>query len=87
MRRLKSWQDRNQTTCCVRLKRTSSGRGKWRVFGVDQLFTDDIQTMVAEGRFVSPEDLIRMVEFFVEQPEIGGKLTRDEKILVCIACA
>ena len=47
--------------------------------GVDQLFTDDIQTMVAEGRFVSPEDLIRMVEFFVEQPEIGGKLTRDEK--------
>ncbi len=47
--------------------------------GVDQLFTDDIQTMVAEGRFVSPDDLIRMIEVFVEQPEIGGKLTRDDK--------
>lgn len=47
--------------------------------GVDQLFTDDIQNMVAEGRIVSPDDLIRMIEFFVEQPEIGGKLTRDEK--------
>jgi len=47
--------------------------------GVDQLFTDDIQSMVAEGRFVSPDDLIHMIEFFVEQPEIGGKLTRDEK--------
>lgn len=47
--------------------------------GVDQLFTDDIQTMVAEGRFVSPDDLIHMIEVFVEQPEIGGKLTRDDK--------
>ncbi len=47
--------------------------------GVDQFFTDDIQTMVAEGRFVSPDDLLQMVEFFVEQPEIAGKLTRDDK--------
>lgn len=47
--------------------------------GVDQLFTDDIQTMMAEGRFVSPDDLIHMIEYFVEQPEIGGKLTRDDK--------
>lgn len=47
--------------------------------GVDQIFTDDIQTMIAEGRFVSPDDLIRMIEVFVEQPDIGGKLTRDEK--------
>jgi hypothetical protein len=47
--------------------------------GVDQIFTDDIQSLVAEGRFVSPEDLIRLIEYFVEQPEIGGKLLRDEK--------
>jgi len=47
--------------------------------GVDQFFTGDIQTMVAEGRFVSPDDLLQMVEFFVEQPEIAGKLTRDDK--------
>ncbi len=47
--------------------------------GVDQIFTDDIQTMVAEGRFVSPEDLLHMIQFFVELPDIGGKLTQDEK--------
>lgn len=47
--------------------------------GIDQLFTNDIETLVDEGRFVSPDDLIRMVEFFIEQPEIDGKLTRDDK--------
>jgi SNF2 family DNA or RNA helicase len=47
--------------------------------GIDQIFTDDIQSLVAEGRFVSPDDLIRMIETFVELPEIGGKLLRDEK--------
>lgn len=47
--------------------------------GIDQIFTDDIQSLVAEGRFVSPDDLIRMIANFVEQPEIGGKLLQDEK--------
>jgi len=47
--------------------------------GVDQIFTDDIQALVAEGRFVSPDDLRRMIETFVELPEIGGKLLHDEK--------
>lgn len=47
--------------------------------GVDQIFTDDINKLVAEGRFVSPEDLFRLIKFFVEQPEIGGKLYQDEK--------
>lgn len=47
--------------------------------GGDQIFTDDIQSLVAEGRFVSPDDLRRMIEIFVELPEIGGKLLHDEK--------
>jgi superfamily II DNA or RNA helicase len=47
--------------------------------GVDQVFTDDIQTLMTEGRFVSPDDLLHMIQYFVELPEIGGKLTQDEK--------
>jgi superfamily II DNA or RNA helicase len=47
--------------------------------GVDQIFTDDIRSLVAEGRFVSPDDLVHLIENFVEQPEIGGKLLHDEK--------
>jgi ATP-dependent helicase HepA len=47
--------------------------------GIDQIFTDDIQSMVTEGRFVSPDDLIRMIQNYIEQSEIGGKLSRDDK--------
>lgn len=47
--------------------------------GVDQVFTDDIQMLMTEGRFVSPDDLLHMTQYFVELPEIGGKLTQDEK--------
>ena len=35
--------------------------------------------MEDEGRFVSPEDLRFMIEHFVEQPVIGGKLIHEEK--------
>jgi superfamily II DNA or RNA helicase len=47
--------------------------------GVDQDFTDDIQMLMTEGRFVSPDDLLHMTQYFVELTEIGGKLTQDEK--------
>ncbi|MBI9050767.1 MAG: DEAD/DEAH box helicase [Anaerolineaceae bacterium] len=49
------------------------------LLGINQSFTADVDTLIDQGRFVSASDLIRMVEFYVALPEIGGKLTRDEK--------
>jgi superfamily II DNA or RNA helicase len=47
--------------------------------GINESFTSDIQKLVEEGKFVSADDLIRMVDFFVKTPEMGGKLTKDDK--------
>ncbi len=57
-----------------RLEEESGG-----LLGVDQIFTEDISKMTGEGRFVAPDELRLMVELYVEQPAMGGKLTRDEK--------
>lgn len=47
------------------------------LFGVDPgaLEVGDIES---QGRFVAPDDIFQMVEAFVAQPGLGGKLTRDE---------
>ena len=47
--------------------------------GINDSFTSDVQKLVEEGKFVSAADLIKLVDFFVSTPAIGGKLTKDEK--------
>lgn len=45
--------------------------------GLDEMFLEELETLISEGRFVSPQDLYHMVKTFVEQPEIGGGLSED----------
>jgi superfamily II DNA or RNA helicase len=47
--------------------------------GLDQEFTADIDSLVAEDKFVSGDDLRQMIEMFVEQPILGGQITSDSK--------
>lgn len=47
---------------------------------LDKQFAGDVNQVVQENRFVSPSELQQMVSLYVEQPHLGGKLFRDEKI-------
>jgi ATP-dependent helicase HepA len=49
------------------------------LLGLDQAFVEEINTLLAEGRFVSPEDLRQMITKFLEDPAIGGRLTPDSQ--------
>jgi ATP-dependent helicase HepA len=46
--------------------------------GFDQAFLQEVDSLLVEQRFVSPTDLREMIESFVEEPELGGKITVDE---------
>lgn len=48
------------------------------MLGLDQAFVKEVDILLAEQRFVSPQDLRGMIERFVEEPELGGKVTADE---------
>lgn len=50
------------------------GRGR---LGLDEGFTQEVDTLIAEGRFVTADDLRQMVEKFLEQPTLGGQITAD----------
>jgi superfamily II DNA or RNA helicase len=47
--------------------------------GLDEGFTSEIDTVVAEGKFVSSDDLRQLVERFLEQPALGGQITADSQ--------
>ena len=49
----------------------AEGRG---LLGLDEGFTEEVDTLVAEGRFVTPDDLRQMIEKFLEQPLLGGQI-------------
>ncbi|HVO23041.1 MAG TPA: SNF2-related protein [Candidatus Margulisiibacteriota bacterium] len=49
------------------------------LLGLDQAFVEEVDALVAEGRFVSTNDLRQMIERFVEEPAFGGKLTPDDR--------
>ncbi|MEH2458809.1 DEAD/DEAH box helicase [Nostoc sp.] len=48
--------------------------------GLDEGFTSDIDTLVAEDKFVSADDLRQLIEMFVEQPTLGGQITVDHRL-------
>jgi ATP-dependent helicase HepA len=47
--------------------------------GLDEGFTADIDSVVAEGKFVSADDLRQMIEMFLQLPTLGGHITADSK--------
>lgn len=48
--------------------------------GLDQAFVEEVDALLAEGRFVPPDDLRQMIARFLGEPEIGGRLTPDEHL-------
>jgi hypothetical protein len=44
------------------------------LLGLDQALVEEVDATEAEGRFVSPDDLRHMVEQFLQQAGIGGRL-------------
>lgn len=49
------------------------------LLGLDTAIMDEVDTLVAQGRFIAPEDLRVMVNAFIETPGIDGKMTADER--------
>jgi superfamily II DNA or RNA helicase len=49
------------------------------LLGLDQAFVEEVEALVAEGRFVSADDVRQMTERFVEEPALGGRLAPDDR--------
>lgn len=49
------------------------------LLGLNRSFLEEIDTLIQEGRFVAPADLEYMVTLFVEQTEIGGRISSDSQ--------
>lgn len=47
--------------------------------GLDEAFTADVDSVVAENKFVSADDLRQLIEMFVQQPTLGGQIMADSK--------
>lgn len=50
------------------------------LMGLDESFIQDVDDLVREKRFVSPHDLRTMISVFVEEPNLGGRIPKDEKV-------
>lgn len=48
------------------------------LLGMDEAFIQEVDELVRDKRFVSPTDLRLMVEKYVEDPNLGGRITPDE---------
>ena len=44
------------------------------LLGLEQSFVKEVDSLIREGRFVSPDDLAHMVKLYVEQENVGGGL-------------
>jgi hypothetical protein len=49
------------------------------LLALDQAFVEEVDAFVAEGRYVSPDDLHLMIDLFLQQPQLGGRIVPDEK--------
>lgn len=57
----------------LRLEETSGA-----LIGLDRDYTDDVEAVQDQGRFVSPDELRGMIARFIEGPDFGGRLTANE---------
>ena len=44
------------------------------LLGLEQSFIEEVDSLIAAGRFVSPDDLAQMIKLYVEQNSLGGGL-------------
>lgn len=49
------------------------------LLGLDTSFTEEVDTLIAQGRFVKPDDLRQMIAKFLAQPSFGGQITADSR--------
>jgi ATP-dependent helicase HepA len=49
------------------------------LLGLDQAFVEEVDALVAEGRFVSVDDVRQMIQRFVEEPGLAGRVTPDDR--------
>lgn len=59
----------------ARLERESSG-----LLGLDEGFMDDIESAQQRGKFVSPDDLRLMIDHFLAQPRLDGRISPDGEL-------
>lgn len=51
------------------------------LLGLDEGFTEEVDALLAEGKFVQPDNLRQMIEIFLSQISQGGQLAIDAKHL------
>lgn len=49
------------------------------LLGLEQSFIEDVDNLIEEGRFVSPDDLAHMIKQYVQQDSVGGGLTASSR--------
>lgn len=49
------------------------------LLGLDRASTEEVDTLIDAGRFVAQNDLAQMVNLYVEQDKIGGKIMPDRQ--------
>lgn len=47
------------------------------LLGLEQAFVDEVDDLIAEGRFVAPAELVQMIDRYLDQPDMGGRLLPD----------
>jgi len=50
------------------------------LLGLDEGFMDELERMRAKGKIVSPDELRLMIEGFLGQPRLDGRLTPDDRL-------
>ena len=49
------------------------------LIGFEELFLRDVDGLIADRRFVAPDELLFMIRQYVELPHLAGRITEDEK--------
>jgi ATP-dependent helicase HepA len=49
------------------------------MLGLDTSFTEEVDSLIAQGRFIKPDDLRQMIEKFLAQSSLGGQIIIDSR--------
>ncbi|MDE2820190.1 MAG: SNF2-related protein [Chloroflexota bacterium] len=49
------------------------------LLGLENSFIEEVDSLIEEGRFVSPDDLAHMIKQYVQQDSVGGGLTASSR--------
>jgi hypothetical protein len=49
------------------------------LLGLERAFIDEVDDLIADGRFVAPDDLRQMIDLYLGQAHLNGRLTPDSQ--------